>query len=239
MSVQRRPFTLIEALLSLGLTAVLMTLLSYFYLQFSQIDSLEERAVRNLYQLSYVENRLATVLPRAVAENTAKKDFLFFTCMDSGGGLFKEGTMSLIFAYDNGICLDKLFSNHVLGRLFVDRQGNLVLATWPSPVRWKEGRLPPVKKEYLLDNVEGLKLSFYVAPEVDRSKVAKVSPKTKERQQFSPQPPGSWITAWSANYYQLPPIVRIDLKLRSQPGGGPQEVHFAFPLPNSTSVIFY
>jgi hypothetical protein len=238
--LQQRPFSMLEAVIALGLTAMLMTMLSYFYLQMDQITYLTEQSLRKLYQLAYVENRLATVLPKAVAENTARKDFFFFTTSDTNKELFSEGT-SLIFTYDNGIDLEKRFSNHVLGRLFVDPQQRLVLATWPSPMIWKEDTPPPIKKEILLENVEKLRFAFFVAPDVDRIKLGLASQEVKERQIYTPEP-SSWIPEWRYQYYQLPAIISIDILQHTgdlKSTSLPREIHFEFPLPNSPQAIFY
>lgn len=238
----RRPFTLLEALLALALTAALMTVLAYFYRQLEEINIAAEKSFRSLYQRAYVESRLATVLPKAVNENTSKKDFFFFTTGSHNSDIFDSKNPSLIFTYDNGIDLDVAFANHVLGRLFVDSDKHLVLATWPSTNRWKEDKLPPVKREVLFDGVEALDFSFFVAPDVDRTRVVNPTSLAKSRQVFTPEPAGGWIPEWRADYYQLPAIMKVHMLRRdplADPKSPPQDILFSFPLPNSLKVIFY
>jgi hypothetical protein len=226
--------------IALGLTSILMAVLSYFYWELSTIDSRTDKAVHSLYELAYVESRLATVLPQAISENSPKSDFFFFTTNTDSSGLVK-GT-SLFFTYDNGVDLDKQLSNHVLGRLFVDSKDRLVLATWPSPTRWKEGSMPPMKRETLLENVSEIGFDFFVAPAIDRGEVIQPTNQAKARQIANAQPPGGWTKEWKTEYYQLPPLVKLTLKWsdpQQKTGAKERPLTFSFPLPNSTQVIFY
>lgn len=239
VSISRRIFTLVEVIIALSLTAVVMTALSYFYLQVQEINTRTEKALRNLYQLSYLEMRLATVLPKALSETDPKNNFFFFTSLE-GNEVIKQGTSSLIFSYNNGINLNRQFASHVLGRLFLDTQNRLILATWPIPKRWKEGASPEMKKEILMEDVESLSFSFFVALAADRSKVVEIKDKVKDKKIFTPSPPGAWIQEWKFEYYELPAILRIHIKKNSSPSQEKkEEITFTFPLPNSNNVIMY
>lgn len=238
MILQKRTFTFIEVIIALSLTAVLMTALSYFYLQIQDINTRTEKSLRELYQLSYLEMRLAMILPKALAENDPKRNFAFFSTTE-GNEVIKEGSTSLIFTYNNGISLNRQFASHVLGRLFLDTQNRLVLATWPVPKRWKEGKTPEIKKEILLENVQSLSFSFFVAPSADRTKVVEISESVKNKKVYTPSPPGTWIPEWKYDYYELPAMLKINIKLISSNGSPSEELTFTYPLPNSTNVMFY
>lgn len=160
----KRHFTLLETLIALGITMIILSTLTFFYRQIDAINSQVEIVQKSSFRMRYVENRLAAILPNAVSEADEKKDFFFYTT-SSSISYAMQGSPTLLFTYDNGVKLDKLFSNHVLGRLFLDSDGNLCLATWPSPNRWIEGAAPPMKKEVLLERVKELSFGFFVAPD--------------------------------------------------------------------------
>jgi len=231
--ISRRLFTLIEVIIALSLTAIVMTSLTYFYMQIQEINNKTENSLREIYRFSYLESRLANVIPKAISECSPKNDFAFFTTLGNSSEYFKHGTSNLIFTYDNGIDLNKQFSNHVLARLFLDNQNRLVLATWPSFKRWKAGTNPPMKKEILLENVDNLTFSFFIPPTMDRTRVIKISENVKKKKLFIPGPAGSWVTDWKSEYYELPAMMKVQIQTKGE------NMVFTFPLPNSNNVIFY
>lgn len=230
---KKRPFTLIEIIISLGLTALVLTTLTYFFMQMQEINAKAEKTLERVFQIAYLQSRLSNVIPKAIAENTPKKDFIFYTTNESNSEMIKSGTASLVFTYDNGMDLNKSISNNVLGRLFVDNEKKLVLATWPSFVRWKEGTMPPMKKEILSENIDDLNFDFFVAPDVDRSKVVGSQDSVQKKKIAHPEPPGTWLKGWRAEYYELPAIMRVNVVKEGKP------ISFTFPLPNSNKVLFY
>lgn len=179
---QRRMFTLLEVLIGMFLAIILLSTLSYFYQQVELMNSEAEQVQKESFQLRYVENRLAKILPQTLSEREAKKHFHFYT--SHADGLLKSP--SLLFVYYNGVNLESPFANDVLGRLYLDEQNKqLCIATWPSPRRWKLNETPPMAKEVLLNNVESLSFEFYVAPDRDRSKVIdrKLTPAERKREE--------------------------------------------------------
>ena len=159
-------FTLIEALIALVWTSILLSTLTFFYFQMSELNRKTEILQKSSFKWRYIENRLSQIFPKAAAANTIYKDFFFFTVLDPGGELTLQGSpISLIFTYDNGADKKKELSNHVVGRLFLGSNKNLILATWPSPKRWEEGATPPMKLEVLMDDVDALKMEFFVPPD--------------------------------------------------------------------------
>ncbi len=231
--ILRRPFTVIEVIIALSLASLIMTTLTYFYMQIQQINTKTEKSLEQAYQIAYLQSRLSGVIPKAVAENNAKNDFLFFTSTDAGADVMKQGMPSLVFTYDNGTDMNKSLSNNVVGRLFLDNERRLVLATWPSFKRWKEGSLPPIKKEILLDNVDSLSFSFYIAPNVERIKVVGSQERTQKKKMANAEPPNSWTKEWKFEYYELPAIVKISIVRDGK------TIPFTFPLPNSNKVPYY
>ena len=187
--------------------------------------------------MRYIETRLAAIIPRTVAKS--KSDFLFFSVGDEG--VTKAGSQSLIFMFDNEVNLDKAFASHVLGRIYLDGNGNLMIAYWPSPKRW-ESETFPMKKELLMQGVENLTFEFYIAPaakgqqslqketSADDKKEAEEEPATME-----PEPKGGWRReAWLQDFKQLPVMVKIIVTLK---GGNPFVL--IYPLANTKTHVVY
>jgi len=164
---KKRYISLLEVLIGMGLALIVLTTLTFFYQQVTSLNAVMDQVQKESFQLRFLENRLTHVLPRAVSEKSSKKDFFFFTSGDAFG-LLHPGLPSLIFTFNNNTDIDKDFSNHVIGRLFVDKQNRLCLAYWSSQVDWDKCPNPPLKKEILLDNVSDLAFKFYVAPDKPR-----------------------------------------------------------------------
>jgi type II secretory pathway component PulJ len=233
--------TLLEVLIALSLAVIVLTTLNFFYRQIDSINVAMEKVQRESFQMAYIENRLSNIIPKAVFTKIAgaKNDFYFFTGSDVNG-LLKEGSPSLVFTFDNGVNLDKPFSNHVLGRLYLDKKGNFCLATMPSPLRWEKGGAIPIKDEILLQNVESIAFRYYAAPERNRSKISTAIKATvaqgKEVLEISPK--DHWYDSWKYEYRQLPAIVKIILKQRVDSTTS-RELTFSFPMPNSEMVVVY
>jgi len=162
IKIVKRPISLMEVLIAMTLTVAILMTLTFFYRQITEIGYEVDRVGARNFTRRYIETRLAQILPRAVGETNPKKDFVFFSLKDDG--LTKPGSDNLIFTFDNSVSLDKDHAAHVLGRLYVDKNGNLMLAYWPSPKRWENNENPEIKKELLLEGVESLNLEFYIAP---------------------------------------------------------------------------
>lgn len=253
MNIKGRFFTLIESLIALSLTLILLSLLSFFYRQINLAYIEGENSQKELFKLRYVENRLSQILPRAVSATTSYKDFYFFTISDPGAIFLQGSPISLIFTYDNGADKNKLFSNHVLGRLFLDAQKRLCLVTWPSPVRWTENSSPPCKLEVLLEDIDALVFEFFVPPDHNWNPkfngddpAPSTDPKTDKKNGKKSEPSadpskvvikpdreGEWKKEWSQDFKLLPGMVRITVTRK-----GDKQVYL-FPLTETKRQIIY
>lgn len=233
---RKSEMTLIEVLIALFITSLLLSLLMYFYRDLDKFNQASENLQREAFKISYIENRLADILPKAISPRDSKGDFYFFTSLNANG-LLVNGFLSLVFTFDNGVILDKPFSNHVLGRLYVDGDQQLWLAIWPSPKRWDQTTPQhiPIKKELLLDHVEKIHFEFFVAPERNRSRIITSPNMNHKRVEIYPK--DCWLQEWKYEYQQLPAIVKINIVRRI--GSDLELITFSFPLPNSEMVIVY
>ena len=75
----------------------------------------------------------------------------------------------------------------MIGRLFVDHDNRLILATWPSISRYSSPS-PPMRKEVLLEGVENISFAFYLAPKVTKDEKT-VDPEAEKRY-------GLWHHEW-------------------------------------------
>lgn len=237
--LHKRCLSLIEVLISMVLVSILMTTLIGMYAQFEWMHVEVEQARRESFELRYVQGRLAEVLPKAIspANSDHKRDFYFYTSQEEGPQLRAP---SLVFSYDNGVDLDPLFSNHVLGRLFLEQVGNrqqLVLATWPIP-RCEISEQPTMHKEVLLDFVTELSFSFFqpYPHAVEKESTEKDAAKKEERAQPSVN---SWQETWLPDYEKLPVLVKVQLKRSVQTGTTPagELLEFVYPLPKAAFTI--
>jgi hypothetical protein len=224
---QGRYFTLLELIIAMSLTILVLTVLTFFYQQVSLTGTQLDKLQKESFQMRFLENRLSHVLQRAVPES--EKDFVFMS-VPAELGLTKSP--SLMLTFDNGVDIDKSFANHVLGRIYIDSRNRLMLAYWPSPSRWNGNPAPPMKKEVLMDGVEEVSFEFFIAPD----KTGETAPPKEGEKILEPTPKGGWrIEPWSAEFKQLPAIVRMTLTLANTK----EKIEFVIPLPNTKKPIFY
>lgn len=127
-----------------------------------------------------------------------------------------------------------------------------MIAYWPSPKRWENNRVPPIKKELLLQGVENLTFEFYIAPAKKEQESSEPSQENKngkpleekntnkktleEQTKVEPEPKGEWRKqAWLQEYKQLPVMVKV-IVTRSK---GQDPLVFIYPLVNGKNHVVY
>lgn len=226
---RRQAMTLLEVLIASGLTMLLLSVLIYLYRDVQLVNIQIEKIQKEQFQRAYVQKRLSTVIPKIIAPTSQKSDFFFYTS-SAWDRLTKDGAQSLVLSFDHGVNLDKDHASHVIGRIFLDPEGNLCLATWPSPKRWEPGTYPSIKKEILMTNVQSLSFEFYVPPERSRDLLIK-------EMEIKVMPTDSWHKEWRQEYRSLPPMMRLHV---SQVVEGKSLLNsFAFAIPQSRWIAFY
>lgn len=243
MQASRRFQTLLEMLIAMVLTILILTTLTFFYQQITmtgvEINSIEQEN----FQLRFIENRLSNILTKAVAKNNKLKDFVFFTATEDYG-ITKLGSTSLIFTFNNGVKLDKIYSNHVIGRLYLDPKDRLILAYWPTPKWWSNHEAPSPKIEILREGVESLSFEFFIPPDKGETEPAPSKAQDKKNQNtndneepvLEPEPKGQWRQgSWLLSYQQLPAMVKVIITLSD----AKEKQEFIFPLTNYKKNIVY
>ena len=222
--------TLIETMIAMLLASLILTTLMFFYQHVTRVDKEMDSLQKEHFEKLYVENRLGQILPKSII-NHKKKSACFFTEVGTGA-VYKNGTTSLIFTFDNGAKLNPKFSSIVLGRLYVNQEKQLMLAIWPSPSRWSLDEPPPIHQELLMNGVEDLSFSFFIpkaTSELPRSK--------KDTNALKPLPEGTWANEWLKEYQKLPPMLRLELKLSKKKEH--RVIKYAFFLPHTKYHIAY
>lgn len=236
--MRRRAFTLVELLVGAGLLSILLVVLFGSYQQVAKIHDHLRQLRRAGFDMRYTQYRLADTLAKATLTQAAPymkdRDYHFFTS-DEANSLLQG--RSLVFTFDRGFDLRREFSNLLLARLYVDNQRQLCLVEWPAPSRCKEG-LTPMKKEVLLEGVEEIRFSFYMPPDPESKEVHAPDSVSGDKEKVPP-PWNQWSDHWQQNYQDLPPLMKITLIRRLKPEDSPQEIQYAFPLPNSRHLIHY
>lgn len=240
LKTKRKSFiTLIELLISMALTAIILTILFYFYRDVEWLNQNMSQTQRDAFRISYLQNRLSDILPKTISPRILKKDFFFYTTQELSG-LTKPNSPTLVFIYDFGANRDPLFGGQVLGRLYVDSHDNLALSTLPPTENWTPSTVLKMKNEILAENVESLAFSFYVPPEKNRSLAQKKAPQgiyggSKRVQAQDLLPKDAWHTDWKNEYYQLPAMIKITIKFKNIE----KPMTFLYPFPLSDFTIIY
>ena len=233
----KRAMTLLEVMIAMGLTLLLLSTLSYMFLFVEKVNSRTEAQQEKSFDYFFLEHRLNYLMKQTYSPRQVAEHYYFFTSQTLDSHLFKPGSSSLVFSFNNGAVFDKPFANQVIGRLYLDPQGRLCLAIWPLPEEQKKNLSTQLHKEILLKNVESLDFSFLVPPLKDRTKVWKDAPQGLLKQLSQNELPASGFNhkQWKSSYPSLPAMVRIELKLTNQD----KPLVFSIPLPQSDLTIVY
>lgn len=239
MIKKRRHFlTLIEVMIAMGLSMILISVVVYFYQQLSLINIAMDKAQNEHFQKRFLEYRLNAIIPMAVGPEN--KDFHFFISPNNQG-LFYEKSQSLVFTFNNGVKLDKLMSDLVIGRLFLDEKNQLTFAAWPIPKRWVENEPPPLSKEVLMENIISLSFEFYTPPDKGKIKFVNKQENKTTTQINKPNFPDSirnqFQPDWRKEYRQLPAVVKVLITRKN--GDKIEKMTFAYPLPKTQQPIIY
>ncbi|MFV0340916.1 MAG: hypothetical protein ACK5MA_09900 [Parachlamydiaceae bacterium] len=195
--IQCRRFTLLEVLIALALTTILLTTLLAAYFQ-AETASLEgERYRASLWIKRVMTQRLNAIFSTLATPSTADKQFFF---------LGPEGN-SLIFSYDNGINFIPIFSGDVLSELYLSKNGEITLLTWPDRASWNEELLPLPKREVLMSNIDNMSFSFF--------------------QTASDKEAAQWIDSWDKSKNALPGLIRLQYQKRKSTK--PEQIIFLVP----------
>lgn len=210
MKVQRTSYlTLIEIMISAALILFLAGSLMGFYRFALSTQTTAKKLGIEAMQTLYTREHLANILTNTTAKKE-NKPFWFYTNE-------QNGQFSLIFTYDSGAKADPLFSNTVLGRLFL-QNGKLILLTWPTLPSAREPHAPMLL-EVMAENIESIQWSFYNLTETNKTETPIANEIDKQ----------GWADQWPIEKDKLPALIRLKIKQKNK-----KEELFTFPLNNFT-----
>ncbi len=136
----------------------------------------------------------------------------------------KEKCPSLITIFDNGIDPDPAYSGPIIGRIYLDAENHLCLATWPLD----ENRKRPWRNEILLPNVSHFEFEFLGERSAsEHGKKEKITPINAAY---------AWRTAWAKSQRaSIPSIIRLTIREE----GRKEPLRFAFILPSPEPYVVY
>jgi hypothetical protein len=233
--------TLLETLIAVSILSVLLVFVFGFFRELSEISRMTEESQKQSFHMRYLESRLGFIFERVVNENEYKTRPFFFYTQPTNRNF--SSAPSLILTFYNEVRLDPTFSGDVLGRLYVDLDKRLCLATWPLHVSDSNQYL---QEEVLMENVIDVSYSFYAAPErvkdgkeIDTGEKIDPEKKTPEKDK--------WHDEWLITYKQMPSIVKLVVKVAKDPNSSPnpsdkdkvKEFVLHFVLPSSKNYVYY
>jgi type II secretory pathway pseudopilin PulG len=216
--MRKQAFTLLEVLIAMGLTLLLLSFLlaSYFYIERNNINW--QKQEQELFGQRFLKQRLEDVF--TTIPDIDQKENFFFT--SDNAGLFLPGSTSLLFSFKNDIRFNSpLLSGTVLGRLYVDRRGDLTLLTLPLRKYWPEGPAPDFHREVLMSGVAMMQLDFFQTSNV-KTPTEQEPPKPQWR-------PSSWSREWAYK----PGIIKLTIIKQN----APKPLVLYFLIPEVISVI--
>lgn len=176
------------------------------------------KARKESFYLLYSQFRLGHIIPKIEIASHSDR-YWFYTSTE-------EDNPSLVFVYDNDVDGNPLFADRVLGKLYVDSQQRLILATWPLPKR-NFTQSPPMRKEVLLEGVVRLEFRFYQPPRRD---VGEKQIDLEDTAFYN-----DWHPTWLVDRDKIPAIITIDVEVDNIS----KRIVMDFVLPKTEDTIIY
>lgn len=184
--MRKRYALLLEALIALTLFSLLCTTLFGAYRRMTSLKREMRLLMEEFSEKQHLYHMLKELFGHIISPENEKCYFFTPHSQDSD----VRGP-SLVFSFDNAKDPSPEFSSTQLGHLYMDREGQLVLAYWP--ILW-ERKDNLYRKEILVRHLDKIEFSFY-------------NPKKTDAE----EPPAGLISQWENKYKELPAIVKLTL----------------------------
>ncbi len=186
-----------------------------FFVESAKIEKKLDTARMTIMHRAYLQTRLQTIL---TSIDKGAADPFFYTKQFE-----KEKNLSLVTIFNNGIDPDPAFSGSILGRIYLDSEKNICLATWPLS-KEKNGSW---RKEVLLSNVAYFEFEFLGKQSaVEHGQKEKIRPINASL---------AWRYTWPKTGREVPGIIR----LRISEEASKEPIEYAFILPVSEPFVTY
>jgi type II secretory pathway component PulJ len=229
MNIRRRHATLMELMISLGLTAMLVTLLlgSYWQAQKINTQTLQARGwvdARQIVQLQLQRWLSGATLGFNKEASEKPSPYFFYTEPDAAG-------TALVWTAHSQPALDPGLSGELLLRLYVNQHQQLCLKMWPLPTE-KNLLDPKAHQIVLAEGVSNLQLRFY-RPPAQAQEVAPAQDATLHMDMKRKGPSG-WSTSWSPSDRELPAMVQLQIEFTSG-----DSLPLSIQIPEGSPIIVY
>lgn len=180
----KRPFVLLEILISLTLMSIILSFLFSAMSRSAQFEVKIQSARTALLERQQLQIRLQDFFLSLGTEAS------FYTMRFS-----KEKQESLIALFNNGIDPEPAFSGLVRSRIFLDEEKNLTLALWP--LEKEENKPLPWKTEVLLSHVDAFHFQMLG--------------KKNEPNGIAVNDSFAWYDHWSKKRCEIPSMIRLSI----------------------------
>lgn len=193
----------------------MLTFLFSFFVESARIEKKLDTARMAISNRGHLQTRLQTLL--SAIDTGSSEPYLYTKQFE------KEKSISLVTLFDNGIDPDPAYSGSIMGRIFLDSDKNLCLATWPL----ENEKNRPWRKEVLLPRVKSFEFEFLGKRTAsEHGKKEKITPINANL---------AWRTKWAKFQSGVPSIIR----LRVIEENGAEPLQFAFILPSFEPLVTY
>lgn len=199
-------------MISLVLVGAIMTLLLTFFKNSMKMDRKMDELRKDLYSRQHFQVRLSQLFS-SIAPRSSLPSFSGSSFHTSG-----EDSPALVAIFDNGIDPDPSFSGAIIGKIYLEKDGNLFLLLEPL----NKDRAPVYRKELLFKNVENLEFQF----------LAKRSPGKPDPGSYPFSPHFEWRNTWPKNRWDIPSLIRVMVKQNGS------DLGFAFSLPFAELITY-
>lgn len=209
--VKKRPFTLLEVLLSLSLVSFLLFFFFGHLKTSVKLKNKISQAQSIAYKRAYIQQRLSDLF--------SKIEPAIHDMKDSGEMIFySEKTDSLTtlnFVFDGGVDKDIDFCGPLKAKLYLSANSALVLDIFPL-------HEPSSKKreETLMEHVQSLTIEFYAMPKPHDKDTTNILLAYEKK------------TQWMATNDNLPAIVRVNILYKRPSSQKMETITYSF-FPNS------
>ena len=211
---KKRTITLVEMLITLALTAVLLTVALGLYAQSTQLQQQAAHLRNRNFEALYLQSRLAKLFSDLVIQRN-QKEYWFYT-----------DDHHFYFAFDNGMDKNPLFGDILIGELSIDENGGFSLTTWPDPYRTQESSAP-IRREILLDHVETVSYQFYRPPRRELLEW--------QQDMTGETPYAQWVDTWQLDDNALPAMIKVFVTRKEES----TPLVFSYVIPNPKQNILY
>jgi len=218
--MKRYSFSLVELIVAMTLIAIVFAGFSTIFVHFALHESHMASRTKKFAHLQLHASSLQRIISSAAFDRDSK--YCFYTEEPQSS---QEQGVGLVFTFNRGVDRDPDFSNINIARLFLNKKGKLILASWPDPKLFK-GDPPPIRKEVFFTNVASFSMRFYSFKE------------PKQNAKSVPQK-GVWLDTWEREYKTQPQLIEISLTFNEGESGMPKDLLFSCVVPRSFPLIEY